>query len=282
MKVDSRKKCDEDLEKVGAVKIKKEVVDTESDDCVVTFVEHGFPTKQVKKEPCSSSTTKKSIKLISGNSADKEYQRRIEILAEVHRPQEGIGQQSILDHDYVCQDTVEVKSEPTTSKGKTRQQEMKRMKEDDVNPELDVFIPPPAGGITKSKQSMIYHHRHRMPGKKPVTVQQTSTTTSQAGAPIQAEHQMGDRYYCDKCHKSFKDLNYFRRHMTRLCEKLTNPQMLKCKYCEKLFKHENRYLDHLSTHDGKKRRECKKCGQKFAMENQLTCHRKLYCTQKKK
>ena len=70
--------------------------------------------------------------------------------------------------------------------------------------------------------------------------------------------------------------------MTRLCEKLTNPQMLKCKYCENLFKHENHYLDHLSTHDGKKRRECKKCGQKFAMENQLTCHRKLYCIQKKK
>ena len=95
MKVDSKKKCDEDLEKVGAVKIKEEVVDTESDDCVVTFVEHGFLTKQVKKEPCSSSTTKKSMKLISGDSADKEYQRRIEILAEVHRPQEGIGHQSI-------------------------------------------------------------------------------------------------------------------------------------------------------------------------------------------
>ena len=139
LKVDSRKKFDEDLEKVGAVKIKKEVVDTESDDCVVTFVEHRFPTKQVKKEPRSSSRTKKPMKLISGNSADKEYQRRIKILAEVHRPQEGIGHQSILDHDYVPQDTVEVASEPTTSKGKTREQEMKRIKEEDVNPELDVF-----------------------------------------------------------------------------------------------------------------------------------------------
>ena len=136
---------------------------------------------------------------------------------------------------------------------------MKRIKEEDVNPELDVFIQPAAGGITKSKKSMIYCHRDCMPGKKTVTVQQKLTTTSQAGAPVPAEHQMGDRYYCDKCDKSFKDLNYFRRHMTRLCEKLTNPEMLKCKYCEKLFKHENHYLDHLSTHDGKKRHECKKC-----------------------
>ena len=159
---------------------------------------------------------------------------------------------------------------------------MKRIKEEYVNLELDVFIPPAAGGITKLKQSMIYRHRDRMPGKETVTVQQTPSITSQVGAPVPAEHQMGDRYYCDKCQKSFKDLNYFQRHMTRLCEKLTNPEMLKCKYCDKLFKHENRYLDHLSTHDGKKRHQCRQCGQRFAMETQLTCHRKLYCAQRKK
>ena len=96
---------------------------------------------------------------------------------------------------------------------------MKRIKEEDVNLEFDVFIPPPAAGITKSKQSMIYQHRDRMLGKEKVTVQQTPSSSSEVGAPVPAQHQMGDRYFCDKCHKSFKDLNYFWRHMTQLCEK---------------------------------------------------------------
>ena len=117
-------KHNEDVEKVGTVQIKKEVVDTESDDVIVTFGEHRFPTEQVKKEPHSSSTTKKLMKLISADSGDKEYRRRIQILAEVHRPQERRPHQSILDHDYVPQDIVEVASQPTASGGKMRQQEM--------------------------------------------------------------------------------------------------------------------------------------------------------------
>ena len=134
LKVDSRRKCDENIEKLGTVQVKKEVVDMDSDDIIITFVEHKF-AKQVKKEPRSSSTTRQSMKLISGDSGDKEYQCRIEILAEVHRPQKRRAQQSILDHDYVPQNIVEVRSEPTTSGGKTRQHEMKRIKEEDVKPE---------------------------------------------------------------------------------------------------------------------------------------------------
>ena len=99
--------------------------------------------------------------------------------------------------------------EASTSGGKTRQQEVQRIKQEDPNLELDVFIPPSAGGITKSMQSMIYHHRYCMSGKETVTVQQMPTTTLQTGTPVPAEHQGGDRYYCDKCNKSFKDLNYF-------------------------------------------------------------------------
>ena len=222
------------------------------------------------------------MKLMSTDTGDQEYQHRVQILAEVHRPDETTRNQSILDHDYVPQKVVEVRLEGNTSGGKTRQQEVQRIKQEDPNPELDVFIPPPAGGITKSTQSMVYRHRSRMPGKQTVTVQQMPSMTSEVGTPVPAEHQVSDRYYCDKCNKSFKDLNYFHRHMMQLCEKLSNPQMLKCKYCDKLYKHENRYLDHLSTHDGKKRRQCKQCGQRFAMEMQLTRHRKLYCSQRKK
>ena len=96
-----------------------------------------------------------------------------------------------------------------------------------------------------------------MAEKEMVTVKQTPSSTVQVGEPVPAERQLGDHYYCDKCLKSFKDVNYFRQHMTQLCEKLMNPEMLKCKYCDKLYRHENRYLDHLSTHDGKKRQQCK-------------------------
>ena len=91
---------DLNVDKVETVQVKKEVVDTDSDDVIVTFVEEGFP-KEVKKEPHSSSRSRQSMKLISTDSCHKEYQHRIDILAEVHRPQETRAQQSILDHDYL-------------------------------------------------------------------------------------------------------------------------------------------------------------------------------------
>ena len=131
---------------------------------------------------------------------------------------------------------------------------------------------------------MVYRTRERMKGKQIVNVQQKpdSLLTESAGLPVPPVQQLDNRYYCDKCNNSFKDLKYFRRHMKRLCPHLTNPEMLKCPYCEKLYRHENRYLDHLSTHDGKLRRQCRQCGQRFAMENQLTRHRKFHCVQRKK
>ena len=83
------------------------------------------------------------------------------------------------------------------------------IKDEDPNPELDVFIPPAVGGITKSTMSMVYQPRYRMAGKETVTVTQTPSSTVQVGAPIPAEYQLGDRYYCNKCLKSFKDVNNF-------------------------------------------------------------------------
>ena len=191
------------------VRVKEEVPPPDSDDVIVTFVEHGFP-KRIKQEAQSSSTITHPMKLMSTDTGDQKYQRRVQILAEVHRPHETTCNQSILDHDYVPQKVVEVRSEASTSGGKTRQQEVQRIKQENPNPELNVFIPPPAGGITKSTQSMVYRHRSHMPGKQTVMVQQTPSTTSEVGTPVPAEHQVGDRYYCDKCNKSFKDLNYFR------------------------------------------------------------------------
>ena len=102
-----------------------------------------------------------------------------------------------------------MKSQPSTSIGKTRQEEMVCIKDEDPNPELNVFIPPVVGGIIKSTMSMVYRPRYRMAEKEMVTVKQTPSSTVQVGAPVPAEHQLGDHYYCDKCLKSFKDVNYF-------------------------------------------------------------------------
>ena len=88
---------------------------------------------------------------------------------------------SLLDHDYILQHIVEVKSQPTTSTGKTRQEEMVHIKDEDPNPELVVFIPPAAGGIMKSTMSIVYQHRYRMAEKEMVTVKQTPSSTVQVG-----------------------------------------------------------------------------------------------------
>ena len=177
---------------------------------------------------------------------------------------------------------IEIGPEVSTSTQITREQETQQMIGEDQSKELDVFIPPAAGGVTKSQQSMVYKSRNRMPGKQTITVQRTTPPTGLIPPPIPVESQDGNRYYCHMCNKSFKDLNYFRRHVRRLCEKLTHREMLKCRYCDKLFRHENRYQDHLSTHDGKLRRKCNLCGKRFAMETQLSRHKKLYCNQRKK
>ena len=195
----------------------------------------------------------------------------MEVLAEVHHSFSTIQDTSIVDHDYIPQNIIEIL--PT----KTRE-EVSTIKSD--HKDSEVFIPPTAGGVTKSAAAMVYKPRYRMKGKQTVTV--TQTVKQSPGAPVPPDQQLADMFYCDKCEKCFKDKNYYHHHMTRLCKYLTNPQLLKCKYCSKLFGHENRYKDHLSVHDGIKRYKCHQCGSVFSMETQLARHKKLYCTQKKK
>ena len=74
----------------------------------------------------------------------------------MHQPQATVCALSLLDHNYIPQNVVEVKLQPSTSTGKTRQEEMVRIKDKDPNPELDVFIPPAIGGIMKSTMSIVY------------------------------------------------------------------------------------------------------------------------------
>ena len=96
-------KCN--VDKIDTVQVKEEVLSCD-DDVVVTFVEHGFP-KCIKQETQSASTITRPMKLISMDTGDQEYQCRVQILAEVHRPQETRHNQSIVDHDYLPQNIVE-------------------------------------------------------------------------------------------------------------------------------------------------------------------------------
>ena len=196
------------------VGIKTEPESSDSDDIVVTMVEKGFPAK-VKHEAGTSSQSGNLMKIMSTDSRDEEFQRRVKILADVHQPRSSPQVTDIFADDYIPQNVVEVKAEAPVGQGMTREQEMLRIKDKDENVQLDVFIPPAAGGITKSAASMIYRPRDRMKGKEIVTVQQlpSISAVASAGVPVPAVQQLDDRYYCDKCQKSFKDLKYFRRHM---------------------------------------------------------------------
>ena len=70
--------------------------------------------------------------------------------------------------------------------------------------------------------------------------------------------------------------------MVSLCLGLTNPEVLECKYCGKLYHHKKNYHEHISKHDGIKRFKCRPCGEMFMTDTEVQKHRKLYCTQKKR
>ena len=102
------------VDEIQMVPVKEEVLPPDSDDVIVTFVEHGF-LKHIKQEAQPSSTITRPMKLMSTDTGDQEYQHRVQILAEVHRPHKTTCNQSILDHDFVPQKIVEVRSEGSTS-----------------------------------------------------------------------------------------------------------------------------------------------------------------------
>ena len=130
------------------VAVKTEPQSSDSDDIFVTMVEKAFPTK-VKGEPSSSSATGNLMKIMSTDSNDQEFQRRVQILADVHQPQTTGDQISIFSDDYIPQNIVEVEAGSSTGKGMTRRQEELRIKSEDQSAELDVFIPACCGWCNK-------------------------------------------------------------------------------------------------------------------------------------
>ena len=139
--------------------------------------------------------------------------------------------------------------------------------------ELTVHVPS-VQVRTQSQLAMEYKSRERMKGKQIVEVQR-NVNKGNIEPPVPVSEQSDDYYYYDKSPKKFKSKSYYCIDMTRLCDALENPQVLVCKTCGKLFKHEKNYRNHLGVHDGVKRFACQRCGQKFLQESELMKHRNM-------
>ena len=154
-----------------------------------------------------------------------------------------------------------------------------QLMEGNKNEELSVYVPD-MGSAFKPDSVMMYKPRKRMADKTLVTVTQT-VDKQNVGTPIVGDDQLPGYYYCERCPKKFKDKDYFRKHLTRLCPALDNPEMIKCKHCEKMFRHEKSYKEHLFVHDGIKRFNCRLCGEHFSYQAKLDRHKKRDCTERK-
>ena len=142
--------------------------------------------------------------------------------------------------------------------------------------ELDVYITP-VTSASNSVSVLTYKPRKSTNDETCVTVHKW-VDHSRIGTPVPLKQQLTKLYYCDKCPKSFKNKVYFQKHMSCLCPGLSEPECLKCKYCDKLYCQDKNYRQHLSTHDGINRFTCKRCGEKFMTDTEVMKHRKLYCT----
>ena len=108
--------------------------------------------------------------------------------------------------------------------------------------ELTVHVPA-VTVQTQSQLAMQYRAWKCMKGKEIVSVQQ-QVQKEKIRPPVPVSEQSDQYYYCNKCDKRFRSKNYFCMHMTQLCKALKNPQVLMCKTCGKLFKHEENYKSH--------------------------------------
>ena len=150
--------------------------------------------------------------------------------------------------------------------------EMKGITKGNLAEELQVHIPVVKGSVLAEK-AMVYKPRMRDPTRQTVTVTK-QVDKSKIGTPVPEDEQLPGYYYCNKCWKKFKDVGYFRIHMKRLCKAVESKELMKCQFCEKGFGHSKTYREHLFTHDGIKRFNCKRCGEHFSKQKFLDEHRR--------
>ena len=196
-------------------------------------------------------------------SIDIKQEIKEEIIPDEHTPTATTSNHQELD-------ASQQHSEPNTIQGK-----LSKILPTQKPDELQVHIPQSSTSVS----ALRYQPRQKKVDRRSVTVHKQIDETTIQG-PIPKKDQLDNMFYCDKCPKSFKDKAYCRKHMTRLCPALTDIQCLKCPHCDKMYRHDKNYREHLSIHDGIKRFKCGKCGEKFFTDMQVLKHRTLCCAKK--
>ena len=93
--------------------------------------------------------------------------------------------------------------------------------------------------------------------------------------PVAENKKIPGYHYCEKCGSKFKEDRHKKKHVEQLCPYLTEIEKIKCPFdnCEKLFKNEKSFKDHLSAkHGSNPRFQCQKCGTKFNYQKSLSRH----------
>ena len=194
---------------------------------------------------------------------DIKQEMKEEIIPDEHTP-------TPMTSNHQELDASQQHSEPNTIQGK-----LSKILPTQKPDELQVHIPQSSTSVS----ALRYKPRQKKVDRTSVTVHKQIDEMTIQG-PIPKKDQLDDMFYCDKCPKSFKDKAYCRKHMTRLCPALTDIQCLKCPHCDKMYRHDKNYREHLSIHDGIKRFKCGKCGEKFFTDMQVLKHRTLCCAKK--
>ena len=196
-------------------------------------------------------------------SIDIKQEIKEEIIPDEHTPTPTTSNHQELD-------ASQQHSEPNTIQG-----ELSKILPTQKPDKLQVHIPQSSTSVS----ALRYKPRQKKVDRRSVTVHKQIDETMIQG-PIPKKDQLDDMFYCDKCPKSFKDKAYCQKHMTHLCAALTDIQCLKYPHCDKMYRHDKNYHEHLSIHDGIKRFTCGKCGEKFFTDIQVLKHRRLSCARK--
>ena len=93
--------------------------------------------------------------------------------------------------------------------------------------------------------------------------------------PVAENKKIPGYHYCEKCGSKFKEERHRKKHVEQLCPYLTEIEKIKCPFdnCDKLFKNEKSFKDHLSAkHGSNPRFECHKCGMTFSYQKSFSRH----------